>query len=111
VADVQKMKALAKLDTMKSLVDEKRAWEAFREMQFRRMEDLASKKVVDANLVEESRVQRDAAKAQRITAEGNVAEAESQVALEQARVEVAQLKLEEAELRMKQLKARIQPQR
>ena len=111
VADVQKMKAVAKMATMKSLVVEARAREAFREMQVRRMEELASNKVVEANLVEESRVRRDAAKAQRITAEGNVAEAESQVALEQARVDVAQLKFEEAELRIKQLKARIQPQR
>jgi hypothetical protein len=111
IAELQKKTVAAKLATSKSLVVETRNFELYREKQHKRIQELSQQGVVEERLVEESRIQWEAAKARRVTAEGSVSECESQVALEQAHIELAQLELEEAELRMNQLRARLRPER
>lgn len=109
VAQAQKQKAVAELNTLKAQLVEASAAATLAEKQVKRLEDRRNQNAVAEHVVDEGVAKRDASRARLLTAEGKAKEGESQVAVEQARVELAQAEVDEVELRLKQLKARLQP--
>ncbi len=99
--------AVANIKLAESELSKSESYLEFREIQFKRIDELFKKDAIDERLVDEKHEQRDAAQAAKNSAEASIVAAKSQVVAAKARIVSAEADVQDAQAKVRLAQAQV----